>query len=765
MNELKELLDGLGIWSNYQEHLLSIDSSVRVDILEVVEQVELLSWMVKDPKERGYAKDKERDGKGRIKVDVTKPHILEDMDYFRPLALHFQEYGKYTDLYPNPHPNSEYKKFWNTQKKRCLDGYVRESDGEWIPGYYYYYLNFSPIQLTKDLKNADGEFTGRAERTKEFPDVWDSDYLYFHYVEQAEDLGLYGAVLKTRGRGYSFKAAAMLARNYRLIPESKSFAMASDSEYLEDDGLLDSKTWDNLDWVDINTPWASERLTDGKLKKILGYVDPKDQKKKGFKSQIMGVTTGGNPEKGRGKRGKILLYEEGGIFPHLTKTWQIARASFEDGDSVFGFMLAFGTGGTEGGNFAGLEELFYRGKGYRVNMLPNVYDKTKGQGQCAFYVPEYMNRKSCYDKNGNSNTLKALVQLFIDRKAIKDNASDPKALTQEKAERSITPQEAVLRYEGSIFPIADLKAYLEDIIPMQNSFIAEHFIGDLRTDPTTGDVNFKPDADVNVIREFPIKDNKNKEGAVEIFKQPIKTNDGRIPRMRYIAGIDTYDDDESGTNSLGSIFIMDILTDEIVAEYTGRPQTAKQFYETCLKLLKYYNAIACYESDKKGLFGYFSQKHALSYLCDVPEIVKDMDMIKGTNLGGNKAKGLNSNKKINAWGRRLQADYMLEAVSGKEEEGLLQLHRLRSIAYIKEAIGWNIDANFDRVSSMGMLMILREEYKKYVLHIQDEYGKDKRIYGGNDPFFEINYNQDKLSVRDKSMLKTIRKEKLNLNEI
>jgi hypothetical protein len=383
------------------------------------------------------------------------------MNYFRQTAIHFQKHGKYTNLYPNPHPNSEYKKFWNEEKRRCLKGYIRESDGEWIPGYYYWYLNYSPINRTVDILNAQGNITKRGGREYEFPDVWDSDYLFFHYVEQSEELGLFGTVLKTRGRGYSFKTASMLARNFFLMPKSKSFAFASDTEYLIDDGLLRNKTWDVLDWVDQHTAWTKGRLTNSVEQKKTGYVDPKDKKEKGYKSEIIGVTTGGNPEKGRGKRGKLLVYEEGGMFPHLLKTWVIARPSMEDGPTTFGFMMAFGTGGTVGANFEGLEELFYRGRAYRVHMIRNVYDKVKGNGECAFFLPEYMNRRHCYDSNGNSNAVKALIQILEARKIVRDNSSKPEALTQEKAERPITPQESVLRFEGTIFPVTDLKTYLD----------------------------------------------------------------------------------------------------------------------------------------------------------------------------------------------------------------------------------------------------------------------------------------------------------------
>ena len=57
------------------------------------------------------ATDLPRDEDNKIIINITNPHILEDMDYFRPSAIHFQKYGCYTKLRPNPNPNSEYGKW------------------------------------------------------------------------------------------------------------------------------------------------------------------------------------------------------------------------------------------------------------------------------------------------------------------------------------------------------------------------------------------------------------------------------------------------------------------------------------------------------------------------------------------------------------------------------------------------------------------------------------------------------------------------------
>lgn len=731
-----------------KELLDELSREVKEDLFDYLDSIELLHNLTKP--DRKKAKDLERDSKGRIIVNLEEPHILENMDYFRQAALHYIEHNVYTRLVPNKHPQSEYVKFWKEESRRCKEGLIRESDGEWIPGYYYFYLNYSPIHITKEVSKEDQDADSdaiRAERIYTFPNVWDSDYWYFHYIEKGEMAGKYGNVLKTRGRGYSFKGGALTVRNLLFYSKSKSYMMASETEYLNKDGIW-NKMMDALNWCASNTPFPRARLQDqqGKLTLRLGYKDEYEIER-GIRSEVYGVTLKDNPSKARGKRGKVILWEESGKFPGLTTAWGIARMSLEQGRHVFGYMIAFGTGGTEHADFAAAEKFFYSPNGYRILALRNVYDKVKGKGICSFFVPEYLNREGCYDKDGNSDVTAAMIELIEDRLKIKHGTSDPHALTQEKADRPITPQEAVMRKEGTLFPIADLKDYLADISPNMDSFLSPHYVGRLSINKE-GSVEFIPDGTIYPIRDYPLKDELNKVGALEIFEHPKRNAMGTIPRGRYISGIDPVDDDYSTTNSLCSMFVMDTFTDKIVAEYTGRPNKANDFYELALRTLKYYNGICNYENDKKGLFAYFNNNHGLQYLCDTPQILKDMDMVKGDSTG-NKSKGTNSGKRINEWGRRLQADWLsaqpeIKEEGSKEEESeehvrILNMHKVRSVGYIRECIHWNIDGNFDRVSAMGMLMILREDMYKTLETRRSE--KVKKI--SQDDFFIRNYDNRK----------------------
>jgi hypothetical protein len=732
------------------ELIKSLPKELYADLVEYIESVSIIKHLISPEDIRGRIKDRPFmmdgdtiDPNGRKDINITEPHILEDMDFFRERALFYQENGRYTNIMPNGNPKSDYAAFWREELKRWRDGLVRD-DGEWIPGQLYFYWNYSPIWLaegkSKPLsyeqwldkilnpgkKSTKSKVAG--ERVREFPKPWLGDYLFYHYMEQAQDRGQHGKLLKTRGVGFSFKMGAISPCNMYVKPGSgnPNFHLASEKTFLEGDKGIFGKVIDCLDWIAESTPMPRMRLVDspGKMHIQLGYKDEYGTRK-GNLASVFGISLKDNPDKARGIRGPLIHYEEDGLFPNLEKAWGVNRKAVEDGDMSFGFMLAGGTGGVEGGSFEGSEKLFYSPGAYNIYALPNVYDKnTNGGTDCGFFWGCYMNRNGCYDENvGEPDIIKSLLEVLSNRRFIRYNSTDPSAITQAMAEEPIVPQEAVMRTEGTIFPVADLKDVLSDIMPNLNSFTSQHFIGRVTTDN-------KMDVfgEYTPIRDYPIKDNKNKAGCLEVFQKPISGPDGKIPFGRYIAGCDPYDDDESTTNSLGSVFILDTITDQIVAEYTGRPRTATKFYENTLRMLKYFNAICNYENDKKGMFAHFDRHNSLYLLADNPQILKDQDMMK-PNYYGNKAKGTNSGTQINRWGRRLQADWLMadsyHQDQDQDEESdepsntirRLNLHNVRSVGYLKELIAWNVDINTDRVSAMGMLMILREDRAKIIQNV------------------------------------------------
>lgn len=736
----------------------SLPKEVYSELLSIIESVPLINWLVQPESIRGYASDRPRhidlddsdDRKqyvdNRIVVDVTNPHILDNIDFFRERAIFYDKYGVYTSITPDPNPSSEWGLFWKEELRRWKDGLIRPSDGEWIPGGLYFYWNYSPIWLVEEeVINIKGKTKTRGKRVRKFPKPWLGDYLFYHYMEQGREFGQHGNMLKCRGVGASFKMGSLSPRNMYIYPGSgnPNFHLASDKTFLSGDKGVFGKVVDVLDWIADTTPLPKLRLTNSikSMEIQLGYQDEYGVRR-GPQSSVYGISLKDNPDKARGIRGPLIHYEESGLFPNLEDAWNINRKAVEDGDVAFGYMISLGTGGVEGASFEGAEKLFYNPGVYNIYGVSNVYDiNVSSATKCGFFWGAYLNRNKCYDLHeGEPDVIKAMIEILNDRHKVKYHSTDPKALTQKKAEEPITPQEAIMRKEGNVFPAEDIKNYLAEIMPNFTSFVSSHYVGKLMIN-TSGEVEWKlAEGNLYPIRDFPFLDG-NKEGAVEIYEMPKRFGNGEIPQGRFIVGIDPYDD-ETGT-SLGSVFVFDRWARNIVAEYTGRPRFADEFYEICYRLAKYYNALIMYENNKKGLFVYFRNKNLLHMLADVPKILTDKQTLKPDTLYGNKAKGFNATAEVNTFLRTAQVKWMCEPLTDDEgnPNGLTRLHKIRSIPYLKECASWNSDGNFDRVSAMGAVMLYDLELGNIQINKTTEQIKTR----ANDRYFDKFYgNRSKM---------------------
>lgn len=702
------------------------------------------------------AKDLPRDKDNKIIVDITKPHILEDMDYFRPAAIHFQKYGCYTKLRPNPNPNSEYGKWIREEVRRCHEGYIRYSDGEWVPGLLYFFLNYWPIAQTKMVKGSK-----KGKRVIDFPEVWDGIYLRFHYIYQAQFGGLYdpkggnnGCEISSRGKSKSYSMSSIMGK-YFILGESKevnksvkSMATAYQKQYLTNDGIL-NKFQFGVDFLVDNTEFPAKRLKNSlqEMSWKMGYIDLDTGTQKGTLNEVMGVSAKDDPSKVRGKRLNFIVVEEFGSFKNVLELYNIMIPSVQEGDISFGTMYLIGTAGDDESDFQGASEIVYNPKGYRMYALPNVFDlEGRGRPNITFFFPGYLSRKGCYDEDGNSDVTKAILEILEDRYRVKYNSSDINSITKTIAEIPITPQEAILRTKGNMFPISQINDRLNQLDADLHSY-DDVYIGDVIIN-SRGEAEFKLTGDTP-IREFPTKDNKVK-GAVEIYQMPKKNNEGRVFNNRYIIGNDPVDDDSAETMSLTSTFVLDLWTDQIVAEYTGRQDYADDNFEKVRALCMFYNAKCLYEKNKKGLFSYFSKMNCTHLLADTPQYLKDMEMIKVSGYGNN-AKGVHATAGINNYANDLIRDWLLKPVTkvlkdenGEEYESTIpNLYHLKNRALLKELSLFNPDINVDRIRALGMLMLYREEK---IIMFQGDMNNAKKSaasspnYLGNDPFFKKNWD-------------------------
>lgn len=586
------------VFNKYQTSLedLKIDeynSEIQEQFYDAINNVPYIKSLIAFDRKR--AKDLPRDSEGKIIIDITQPHIIEDTDYFRPSALHFIKTGKYTDLRPNPNPNSEYGKWIREEIRRCYDGMVRPSDGEWITGDMYFFLNYCQIQLVKQ------DSKGKTIRTVDFPAFWDGHYYKSHYLNQCRNEGKHAAELASRGKGKSFYGAAMLAKRF-ILGESKEVnkkvqcvVTASERKYIQGANQILDMFQYYIDFNARNTQFPHRRLTTSlqNLQWTMGYIDVNTGTRMGTENSVIGITSKDDESKLRGSRGVLYLLEEAGSFPRLLNLYQVLRPSVEDGNSVWGTIFLYGTSGDSDSDFSSMQELMYNPKGYNIKAIPNVYDK-EGQGRKYFtyFFPGYLNRSECYDKDGNSDVTKAILQIIKDRYDVKYNTTDINAITKRIAEIPITPQEAILRTRGSIFPVTQLNERLIQIDNNPNEY-DDVYCGNLVLEQN-GKVKFVPTNDIP-IRDFPLKDNTAR-GCVEIFNMPETDHYGKVNPLRYIGGFDPYDNDQADSHSLGSFFILDLFTDKIVLEYTGRTMYAEDLYEIVRLGCIFYNCKVLYEA-------------------------------------------------------------------------------------------------------------------------------------------------------------------------
>lgn len=712
LNECQSSIESLCI-DKYPEE-------VREQFFEFIETVPFIKYMISA--DRPHACDLPRDASGRVIFDITRPPILDDMDYFRPSAIHFQKTGKYTDLKPNSNPNSDYGKWIREEIRRCYEGMVRDSDGMWVTGDMYFMLNYFPMFLTRLVGNSR-----KGERVVDFPEVWEGINMRFHYIHQAVHGGMYntgggcnGCEISSRGKSKSYSMAAMMSKRFVLGESAevnsgvKCMATAYQKQYLTSDGIL-NKFQAGIDFLAQHTQFPRRRLKSNlqDMSWKMGYVDLDTGTQRGTLNEVIGVSAKDDSSKVRGKRQNLIVIEEFGSFRNVLELYNILIPSVQEGDISFGTMYLIGTAGDDESDFQGAQEIVYNPKGYRMYGLPNVFDK-EGQGRAdiTFFFPGYINRKGCYDRNGNSDITKALLEILDNRYRVKYNSTDINSITKTIAEIPITPQEAVLRVRSNMFPVTLLNERLVEIDSNPSEY-NDVYTGML-VQNSKGIVEFKPTSDLP-IRDFPLKNNKAK-GAIEIFQMPQKDKEGIVFSNRYILGHDPVDDDCANTMSLTSTIVLDLFTDRIVAEYTGRQDYADDNFEIVRLLCLFYNGKCCYEQNKKGLFAYFSQRSCTHLLADTPQYLKDKKIVKDIGYG-NKSKGIMATLAINNYANELIKNWLVKPVirtvkeDGQDKEiQVSNLFYIRNRALLKELMLFNPLINVDRVRALGMLMLYRQEF-------------------------------------------------------
>jgi len=653
--------------------------------------------------------------------------------YFQEAAHYFTEHGTYTKY---PFGTYQFDEFWEEETRKCKEGFTH--GGLYIPGSYYFYLNYTQIEL----KNPN---TGR--KSSGFPLFTDVDLEYFTFVEKArkEQKGI--ALVKPRRIGFSYKSAAIIAHEFSFYRNAKCIIGAYQSQLSENTMRM---SLDDLNFLDLHTEWGKERNPNTK-----DFVKARYKKTvdgvvawAGYNSEIHSFTFKDNPFAAIGKSSNLFLFEEAGKWPGLLQSYNISEPCWKDGDDLIGVPIIQGTGGDMEGGTQEFAEMFFNPDKYNFLAFDNIWDEDSKGTQCGFFIPATRMRFGTYkdinkehpewkgkpmiDDFGNS--LEDIArQSILDLRKRAEQGADQQAKIDSVTQYPLSPKEAFLQSHSFFFPITELKLVLSK---MDDSIeLDKHSVGHLSFEE--GSLKWVDVQNGSPYREYPVQ--KAEEGLIEIYETPRLGDAGEINVGRYIAGIDPYRYDSASSESIGSIFIFDRLTRRIVAEYSGRPESTERFYEICRKLIIYYEATAMYEANITGLYSHFEKKKALHLLADTPYNLRDRNTWRPNT---NSSKGIIMSKAVKERGLEYLKAWLTETISEESEE--LMLSTIRSVGLLKELIAWNPNprANFDRVSAMLMVAwydVTLQEFNR--LSIQESPLK-KKTGSYFDKFKQKRDNQD-----------------------
>lgn len=405
-------------------------------------------------------------------------------------------------------------------------------------------------------------------------------------------------------------------------------------------------------------------------------------------------------------------------------------------------IITHNTANEKESSFESAKILLYNTKGYRLYSLKNVYDKKNhGRPTFGYFFPAYINRAGCYNKDGVSDVVKALLEILMARYTAK-YGEDPTSVLRVIAEDPITPAEAIIKVKNAYFPTQALSERLAQLDSNPNAF-DDVYVGGLVL--KNGEVEFEITGDTP-IRQYQKDGAENiTKGAVEIFEMPAKDKNGKVYYDRYIIGHDPVDNDQAESSSLSSTIVLDLWTDRIVAEYTGRQLFADENYEIVRLLCIFYNAKCLFESNKKGIYQYFQKMYSTHLLLETPQYLRDRQLVKYNNFGSNQY-GVNATAAINNYANSLIRDWLLlpkPTIIKKEDGSELEttvpnLYNIKNRALIEELIAFAPEINVDRVRALGMVMLAREE-KMVLWGGTVKKSEQKETQWDKDPFFKDNY--------------------------
>lgn len=554
-------------------------------------------------------------------------------DWFTEARDTFNRTGHYCSFIIN---SKAYGDFWDQEYLRCMDGMT--VNGYTITGDHYFFLNYYQLLDLTSAKKAG------SSRLYDFPKFFVAQYEFFHYIEMCKQLRKNAVLMKTRGCGFSEMDAAISANMYNCRQNSVTVLAAQQDVYL---AKTLSKVWNALTFMNEHTDGGFFKLSQVKnteyLKKSSHYEMINGQKVEvGWSSQIQGICAD-KPNKIRGDRTDLLIYEEAGSWPHLTKAWIQGDALVGIQGNRFGIKVAGGTGGDSGPALEGLRDLYYNPDVHDVLPFKHSYTATGEEALTGYFIPSFtvVNTPECMDSRGYTDPAKG--KAFYDKERGK-KMRDPQALIIYEAEYCYNAEEAFSLEGDNKFNKVNIAEQLTKIRalkqcpPIETGYVEYLYKEGVHTQQNITGFKWIPNQNSKLkILEHPIwtlPERKNEEGKVEWIPPREKI------KNLYVIGIDGIDIGAAQTSEYTkdpSDFCLVVYKraygleePKVVAIYKDRPNDVRECYKIAIKVAQYYNAIINIEATRQSIIPYARERKLLSLFMRRPRATLS-DTTRNTN--------------------------------------------------------------------------------------------------------------------------------------
>lgn len=679
-----------------------------------------------------------------------------DTSKFREAALAFMKNGYYTE---HPVGSPAWTDYWKEERKRCRQGYV--VDNIRIPGDYYFYLNYCPIQKSERKK---GKKVG--VKVKNFPDFWDGDYDYYwvrdiarngvletcHYLSEEEKEEIYNLepkerekilikildkiglrfkivpsiekdgirvenllggkdliILKSRRKGFSFKNASIGACNFFHRPGSYTMQMAYEKKYLYPKGIF-SMTMSYINFINQHTAWQmpSDYVRKGDhIRNSYKTYKNGTEIEAGFMSEVQAISFKDNPQAGVGKDCYDILGEEVGAWGTpggLKETVASMLPSVTDGDIRTGLMTLFGTANDIEKGTVDFADMFENPESYTFLPFYDIWGNNPEKKE-GFFFPVQLNLIGHYDEQGNSDIESALNAEYLERRKLEIGGATSSQISARKREFPTNSGEALSTISYNTFPVEELKVQLDKVKAngwhktKGTPVSFKYKDGELVAQPIL-DGSVEP---IYSYKNLPL----NLAGCPVIYEQPMPN----APKGLYKIGYDPIDQD-SGTSLASivvykSVFVGAMTHSIIVAEYIGRYEDPDDIDKLASYFAEYYNTTIMHENMVTGVKNYFRRMKKLHQLAYQPDAVISKNVKKSKVA---RVYGCHMSPQLKDAGERYVKTW-LNTVLDYDENGnpVTVIDKIYSIRFLEECISYNRRGNFDMMSAMFMCLFQVQE--------------------------------------------------------